>query len=250
MLCKRYNAPIMDGFEHLQQELVELVGVNLEARQFDAAHRYADLLAEWNQKINLTAIASPDDIRRKHFLDSLSCMLVMQGTPTNRLIDIGTGAGFPGLPLKIVYPESQLTLVESVTKKTNFLSIVVQELGLNNVAILTDRAEAVGQNPDHREQYDWVLARAVAVLPVLVEFLLPLAKLGGFVLAQKGETALEETRTAETAIATLGGQVQQVLPVALPGISEKRYLVLIEKVEATPKQYPRRVGIPAKRPLG
>ena len=240
---------IMDGFERLKQELTDLAGMTLEERQFDALRIYADLLAEWNQKVNLTAITSPEEIRLKHFLDSLSCLLVMNGTPSARLIDIGTGAGFPGLPLKILQPEMHLTLVESVGKKTNFLSIVVQELGLEQVEIITERAETVGQAPVHRESYDWAVARAVAGLPVLAEYLLPLVRVGGYALAQKGESALEELNAAQTAIETLGGQSREPLPVLLPGVPEKRYLVVIEKVRPTPAIYPRRVGIPAKRPL-
>jgi len=239
----------MDGFELLQEEFFALVGQKLELHQLEMLQRYADLLSEWNQKVNLTAITNPEEIRRKHFLDSLSCMLVTKGTPPHRMIDIGTGAGFPGLPLKILHPEMHLTLVESVAKKTNFLSLVVQELGLKPVEIITDRAEIVGQDPAHRERYDWAVARAVAGLPVLVEYLLPLARVGGFVLAQKGDTALEEIKAAQSAIAALGGKAREPVPVALPGIPEKRYLVVIEKIRPTPTQYPRRVGIPSKRPL-
>jgi 16S rRNA (guanine527-N7)-methyltransferase len=239
----------MDGFELLQEEFFALIGQKLEPHQLKAAHRYADLLSEWNQKINLTAIKTPEEIRRKHFLDSFSCMLVTKGTPTHQMIDIGTGAGFPGLPLKILHPEMHLTLVESVAKKTNFLSLVVQELGLKPVEIITERAEIVGQDPDHRERYDWAVARAVAGLPILVEYLLPLARVGGFVLAQKGDTALEEIKAAQPAIAALGGKAREPIPVALPGVPEKRFLVVIEKTHPTPAQYPRRVGIPSKRPL-
>ncbi len=239
----------MDGFELLQEEFFALVGQKLELHQLEALQRYADLLSEWNQKVNLTAITNPEEIRRKHFLDSLSCMLVIKGTPTHRMIDIGTGAGFPGLPLKILHPEMHLTLVESVAKKTNFLSLVVQELGLKPVKIITDRAEIVGQDPAHRERYDWAVARAVAGLPVLVEYLLPLTRVGGFVLAQKGDTAGEEIKAAQSAIAALGGKAREPVPVTLPGIPEKRYLVVIEKIRPTPTQYPRRVGIPSKRPL-
>lgn len=240
----------MDSFELLQEEFNTLAGITLDDHQLKATHRYADLLAEWSQSINLTAITSPEEIRRKHFLDSLSCMLAIRGTPTARLIDIGTGAGFPGLPLKILHPEMHLTLVESVAKKTKFLSTVVQELGLKPVEILTERAETVGQDPAHRESYDWAVARAVASLPILAEYLLPLAKLGGFVLAQKGESAPEELKAAEAAITTLGGKAQAPIPLSLPGIPEQRYLVVIKKMHATPAQYPRRVGIPSKRPLG
>ena len=239
----------MDQFKQLSQEFQALTGVTLNESILQAAERYADLLAEWNDRISLTSITAPDEIRIKHFLDSLSCHLVMAGTPANRVIDVGSGGGFPGLPLKLLYPQMHLTLVDSVAKKTGFLSLVVQELGLENVDVLTDRAELLGQSPAHRERYDWALARAVAGLPVLAEYLLPLVRVGGFMLAQKGETAEKELEEAQTALDTLGGKARLPVEVRLPGIPEPRYLLVIEKVTHTPERYPRRVGIPAKRPL-
>ena len=153
------------------------------------------------------------------------------------------------MALKLLYPEIHLTLVDSVAKKTAFLSQVVQELGLEEVEVLTGRAEELGQQDPHRESYDWAVARAVAQLPVLTEYLLPLVKVGGWMLAQKGESAPAELESAANAIKTLGGDAQELVPVRLPGSPEQRYLVLIEKVSPTPEQFPRRVGIPGKRPL-
>ena len=239
----------MQEFHHLAQEFTSLTGDTLDPTMLDQAHRYADLLAEANQTISLTAIRSPQDIRRKHFLDSLSCQLVMKDRPRGRVIDVGTGGGFPGLVLKLLYPDIHLTLVDSVAKKTAFLSHIVQELGLEGVEVLTGRAEELGQKAAHRESYDWAVARAVAQLNVLTEYLLPLVKVGGWMLAQKGETAPAELEAAENAILSLGGQTGELIPVTLPGSPEKRYLVVIRKVSPTPDQYPRRVGIPAKRPL-
>lgn len=239
----------MEGFKLLPIEAQQYLNLALSAQQVESLTRYADLLAEWNQKINLTAIRSPEEIRVKHFLDSLSCSLAIKDASATKMIDIGTGAGFPGLPLKIIFPEMQLTLVESVTKKTQFLENIVQELSLKDVYIHPTRAEAIAKQIEHRESYDWAVARAVAGLPVLCEYLLPLVKIGGFMLAQKGESAIEELEQAQTAIGILGGKHTETIPVTLPGVEQERYLVIIKKVKPTPEKYPRREGIPAKRPL-
>ena len=239
---------LSNHFSSLPQEFEELTGEQLTKDHLESVQRYTELLVETNRKISLTSITDPDEIRIKHFLDSFSCMLAMKDTKMSQVIDIGTGAGFPGIPLKLLYPEMHLTLVDSVAKKTAFLQEIVQELVLSNVEIIAERAEALGRMPEHREQYDWALARAVTGLPVLVEYLLPLVRVGGFMLAQKGKTkkVLDE---AENAIKTLGGAPQSVTKVSLPGIPDKRYLVVIKKVSPTPDRYPRRIGIPAKRPL-
>ncbi|MCA9986193.1 MAG: 16S rRNA (guanine(527)-N(7))-methyltransferase RsmG, partial [Anaerolineales bacterium] len=166
-----------------------------------------------------------------------------------RLIDVGTGPGFPGLPLKIIFPSLQLTLVESVAKKARFLEAAVAELGLSDVTVLVERAEAVGQMAAHREQYDWAVARAVAELRVLVEYLLPLCRLEGHMVAMKGAGAETELAAAGTALATLGGGPAQVQAVDLPGLEGDLVLVAIPKVAATPADYPRRPGRPTKKPL-
>jgi 16S rRNA (guanine527-N7)-methyltransferase len=204
---------------------------------------------KWNDKVNLTAIRSSDQIRIKHFLDSLTCIQVMRDAQPGKLIDIGTGAGFPGLPLKIIYPKMQLTLVESIGKKANFCQHIVNLLALDGVEVIQERAEAVGRMPDHRQVYDWATARAVAVMPILVEYLLPLVKVGGSVIAMKGENAPAETQESEHAIRLLGGHLRKLIPVTLPGVVEERYLVIIDKVVASPGVYPRRIGVPAKNPL-
>ena len=220
----------------------------LSTTQMAAFQKYADLLHSWNQRFNLTAVRKPDEIWSRHFLDSLTCLRVMHGTPLAQIIDVGTGAGFPGLVLKIIHPEIRLTLVESVGKKAAFCAEVVRALRLDNVKILTTRAEELGQNPGHREQYDWAVARAVAPMPVLVEYLLPLVKIRGKILAQKGKEGEQETILAQNAITTLGGELDRVLPVSLPG-AEARTLIVVTKTRGTPERYPRRVGIPSKRPL-
>jgi 16S rRNA (guanine527-N7)-methyltransferase len=188
-------------------------------------------------------------IRTKHFLDSLSCVLAWKANPPNRLVDIGTGAGFPGIPLKIIYPAMHLTLVESVGKKVKFCQHMVNKLGLENTQVIQARAEELGQQPEHREKFDWAVARAVANLRVLSEYLLPLVRVGGAMLVQKGESGPAEVHAAENAIKVLGGHVRQLLPLTLPGVVEERYLILVDKIAATPPGYPRKPGIPTKKPL-
>lgn len=226
-----------------------MLGLRLTDRQVADLQVYENELLSWNSQFNLTAIRDSESIRVKHFLDSFSCILALRDLPPKSLIDIGTGAGFPGIPLKIVFPKMRLTLVESVSKKANFCHHMVETLGLEGVTVLSDRAEEVGQAVDHRQKYDWAVARAVASLPVLVEYLLPLVRVGGRILAQKGESAHAEAHESERALALLGGRLRQLLPVTLPGVVEERFLVVIDKIAATPPLYPRRTGIPAKKPL-
>jgi len=210
---------------------------------------YERELLDWNQKFNLTAIRDVGSIRTKHFLDSFSCVQAWKANPPLRLVDVGTGAGFPGLPLKIIYPNMHVTLVESVGKKAMFCQHIVSKLGLEGVEVINARAEEVGQNPAHRESYDWGVARAVANLNVLSEYLLPLVKVGGIFLAQKGESGPAEAQSAEKAMKILGGKLKQLIPVNLPGVADDRYLVLVDKVAATPPKYPRTAGMAAKMPL-
>ncbi len=235
----------LNEFSQLKKEAKDLFQIELDAENLKNLFTYASELVEWNQRSNLTAIRQETDIRKKHFLDSLSCFQVdLKG----RVIDVGSGAGFPGLVLKILSPEINLCLVDSVQKKTRFLSHLVNVLELNNVSVVTARAEKLGQDPEHRGQYDWAIARALAKLPILLEYLLPLVKVGGFVLAQKGVTAYREIEQAKNALEVLGGKVDKLIPVEIPGL-EKRSLLIIKKTFETPEKYPRREGIPSKRPL-
>jgi 16S rRNA (guanine527-N7)-methyltransferase len=208
------------------------LGLRLSRSQQSALALYERELLDWNTRFNLTAIHHPQEVHIKHFLDSLTCLLVM-----------------PGIPLKIILPQIQLTLVESVGKKAEFCRHVVKILDLQGVEVIQERAEALGQDPDHREHYDWAVARAVAILPVLAEYLLPLVRVGGSMLAMKGESGPAEAHIADHALKVLGGHLRQLLPVTLPGVVEERYLIVIDKVAATPVTYPRKVGVPTKRPL-
>lgn len=229
------------------------LGLTLTDDQCAAFRAYAETLIEWNRRFNLTAITEPEGVQVKHFLDSLTSLTAIRKAHPAlrdlRLIDVGTGAGFPGLPLKIACPQIRLTLVEATGKKVMFLEHVVTVLKLDSVTVIKARAEAVGQDPAHREKYDWAVARAVAEMPTLAEYLLPLVKVGGKALALKGESAPAEAQTAEAAIALLGGHLSQLLPVELPGVAETRYLVVLDKVARTPAKYPRRAGVPRKAPL-
>lgn len=246
MLCPYVIIILM---EQLAKQAHELFHIQLSGRHVMSLMTYERELLEWNQKFNLTAIRDVESIRTKHFLDSFSCVMAWGATPPLHLIDVGTGAGFPGLPLKILYPPLKLTLVESVGKKAMFCQHIVRILGLDNVNVIHARAEDIGQMPEHREQYDWAVARAVAQMNVLSEYLLPLVKVGGTMLAQKGESGPAEAQSAEKAMKLLGGKLQQVIQVNLPGVADDRFLVLVHKSAATPPKFPRKAGMAAKQPL-
>ncbi len=235
--------------QELTQHAQRLLGLRLTRSQLSALSHYEQELVDWNTRFNLTAIRNPQEIHIKHFLDSLTCVMALRESTVDCLIDVGTGAGFPGIPIKIIYPKMQLTLVESVGKKAEFCRHVVNILDLRGVEVVQERIEVLGQGQTYREQYDWAVARSVAILPVLSEYLLPLVRGGGSVLAMKGESGPAEAHSAERALRVLGGHLRQLMPVTLPGVVEERYLVVIDKVAATPDGYPRKVGVPAKRPI-
>lgn len=235
--------------EKFKQDTQSIIGYSLSPQQLIAFKRFEEELIEWNARFNLTAIRESEAIRTKHFLDSLTCLMVMEGRIPNRLIDIGTGAGFPGIPLKIIYPQIQVTLVESVGKKAQFCEHIVNVLGLDKVEVVQSRAEEMGQHSKYREKFDWAVARAVANMPTLIEYLLPLVKVGGAILAQKGESGPAEAHTSEHAARLLGGRLRVLKKIILPGVVEDRYLVVFDKIATTPPKYPRRTGLPTKTPL-
>lgn len=226
------------------------LGLALTSGQLASFQTYYEELMAWNERFNLTTITEYEEVQIRHFLDSLSCLLALDLDVNESLscIDVGAGAGFPGLPLKIVWPRLSLTLLESTGKKVTFLQHLIERLQVEEAKAIKGRAEELGRDPAHRENYDLVLARAVASLPVLVEYTLPFCRLGGMVIAQKGTEAQAEAEAAKPGMAILGGQLRGVQAVPLPGLTE-RHLVVIDKINPTPDKYPRRPGIPVRRPL-
>ena len=225
------------------------LGIHIAEPQLFAYQTHLRLLRAHNRRAGLTAITDPVEIAIKHFLDSLTCLLARDIAPGERVADVGSGAGFPGLVLAIARPQASYTLIEATKKRTAFLRLAAEALALTNTTLLAGRAEQAGRNPDHREAYDLVLSRALAPLPVLLEYCLPLAHLGGHCLAQKGPGAEEELDHSGPALRTLGGALSEVRTFSLPRNMGARTLILVEKTAPTPARYPRRPGIPAKRPL-
>jgi 16S rRNA (guanine527-N7)-methyltransferase len=232
-------------------------GIDLTAEQVAQFQQYQALLVEWNQKMNLTAIEDDEGVQTKHFLDCLAGVPIIAEelnesippTRSLRAIDVGSGAGFPGLPIKIVWPALKMTLLDGTGKKITFLQEVVKVLGLKDVEVVQGRAEEVGQQPAFRGQFDLVTARAVARLNTLVEYLIPLARQNGYIMAYKGPNAAEEFMEAQKAIAILGGETVRFAPVNVPFLHEERRILLIKKASRTPNVYPRQRGLPRKAPL-
>ncbi|WMI81138.1 16S rRNA (guanine(527)-N(7))-methyltransferase RsmG [Anaerotignum sp. MB30-C6] len=210
---------------------------------------YKSLLLEWNEKMNLTAITEEREVILKHFVDCLSLVPYLKVSESTRMIDVGTGAGFPGLPVKIVCPQVSMTLLDSLQKRIGFLEESINAMGLSYVECVHSRAEDGGQNPLYREQFDYCVSRAVANLAVLSEYCLPFVKVGGTLAALKGPDALAELTQAEGALKKLGGKVTEVISVTIPFTDLSHKLVFIEKIAPTPKQYPRKAGKISKSPL-
>ena len=225
-------------------------GTPLDNVQLDQLVLYDSLLLEWNQKINLTAITDPKEVAVKHMVDSLSAFDGSLFRDGARVIDVGTGAGFPGLVLKIFFPSMELVLLDSLQKRVKFLENVVSALGLSGVSCVHGRAEETARQEGYRERFDLALSRAVARLSVLAEYTLPFVRIGGSLLALKGAKFAEEMTEAETAAKLLGGDAPTAKPVKLPGLDDGRAIVRIDKIRPTPKAYPRKSGTPEKKPLG
>jgi len=242
----------MAAMERLKAGAKKL-GLELEPRQLEQFDIYYHQLVDWNKRVNLTAITDYEEVQIKHFLDSLTVTLAWRraiGSADFRLIDVGTGAGIPGIPLKIAFSDIRLVLLEARAKKAAFLHHITDKLGLDNVEILVGRAEDVAHLSQYRERFDLVLSRAVAPLPILVELALPFCALGGSFIAQKKGDTGEEISQAAKAISLLGGSLREVKRINLDEFTDERRLVVIDKISPTPPRYPRRPGIPSKRPLG
>ena len=233
-------------FEEEMLEKSKILGVRFSVEQIEQFYRYMNLLIEWNEKMNLTAITEPKEIILKHFIDSITILKYIDDN--SKLVDVGTGAGFPGLPIAIS-SKAEVTLLDSLNKRVNFLNSISTELGLNNVNTIHGRAEEMGANQKYREKYDIAVSRAVAPMNVLVEYLLPFVKIGGICICMKGPKADEELKEAKRAIKLLGGEIIKQEKLKLDNEKMERNLIIIKKVSTTAKKYPRKPGMPAKQPL-
>ncbi len=224
-------------------------GITLSDEQLDQFDKYFHTLVEWNEKMNLTAITDQRDVYLKHFYDSISAAFYFDFSQSLHLCDVGAGAGFPSIPLKIVFPHLEVTIVDSLNKRISFLNHLANVLKLENVHFIHDRAETFGVNPAHRESYDLVTARAVARMSVLSELCLPLVKVGGYFVAMKAAHANDELAVGNKAITTLGGKLEQMFTFTLPMEESERNILVIKKEKQTPKKYPRKPGTPGKMPI-
>jgi len=224
-------------------------GVELNEKQLSQFQKYYEMLIEWNEKINLTAITEFEEVLKKHFLDSISIGRLISQNEEVSILDIGTGAGFPGIPIKIAFPCVKVTLLDSLNKRVNFLNEVIKELSLEGISALHGRAEDFAKKKEMREQFDFCVSRAVANLSSLTEFCLPYVKVGGCFVSYKSEKAKEELETAQNAISILGGNNVKTDEFLLPGTDFKRTFIIIKKVKETPAKYPRKAGTPIKQPL-
>lgn len=236
--------------EILRQYLKKLsneMNIELNDDQTRNFYVFMQMLLEWNEKINLTAIIDPKEIILKHFIDSLTIIEYIKND--DKLIDVGTGAGFPGIPLSIANDKINITLMDSLNKRINFLKEVKESLKLDNINTIHSRAEELGQNKQYREKYDIATSRAVANLTVLVEYLLPFVKIGGKAICMKGSEIKEELKDAKFAIKELGGKIIETKEFLLPNSDMRRNIIIIEKIKNTPRKYPRKAGTPSKQPL-
>jgi len=236
-----YNKIMQEGLKKYSIENIE--------EKLELFERYKELIKEWNKKINLTSITDDNDIAIKHFIDSLSILKTDKIKENIKIIDIGTGAGFPGIPLKIVDKSLNITLLDSLRKRIDFLKLVSEELKLEKLEFIHGRAEDFGQNIEYREQFDISVSRAVANLATLSEYSLPFVKINGYFIALKGPKAIKEIESAKNAIKELGGKIEKVIDVDELTEELNHKIVIIKKIKNTPKKYPRKAGMPLKKPL-
>ncbi|MDQ0297633.1 16S rRNA (guanine527-N7)-methyltransferase [Salibacterium salarium] len=235
--------------DHPFEDWLHHQGIHLTEKQSYQFDLYYRMLVDWNKKVNLTSLTDRDDVYEKHFYDSLSATFFHDFQKDNSIIDIGAGAGFPSLPIKICYPHLHIVIVDSLKKRIAFLESLVEELNVDNVSFVHGRAEDVAHDTSHREQYDIAIARAVAKMPVLTELCLPFVKKDGVFMALKGSNGINEKKEAGKACRTIGGRWLSPHALTLPNEESERYILTMEKVDATPRKYPRKAGTPAKKPL-
>lgn len=237
----------IDNFRELMCSYGEQIDIKFNDKHLNQFYEYMNLLLEWNEKINLTAITEPEEIILKHFIDSLTINKYIEKNKT--LADVGTGAGFPGIPLKIYRPDLNVTLVDSLNKRINFLNEVISDLDLKDINTVHSRIEDFGKDKKYRESFDYVTARAVANLTTLSEYLIPISKINGQCICMKGNDIEEEVKNSKNAINLLGGKIDKVDYFELPNSDISRNVIIIDKIKNTPSKYPRKAGMPSKEPL-
>ena len=229
------------------KELSNEIGILLKEEQVEKFYIYMQLLIEWNEKVNLTAIVEPEEIILKHFIDSMT--IAKNINENAKIIDVGTGAGFPGIPLKIIREDIEVCLLDSLNKRINFLNEVILELKLEKIEAVHGRAEELGRNKKYREKFDYATSRAVANLSTLSEYLIPFVKQNGYCISMKGSNVEEEIGQGKKAISVLGGEIKEIEKFQLPQSDINRCIIIINKVKSTPAKYPRKPGTPAKEPI-
>lgn len=237
----------MEKFNNSLIEKAKMLNIEITQEQAQQFYKYMQLLLEWNEKMNLTAITEPEEVILKHFIDSITIKQYMDKAET--VLDIGTGAGFPGIPLKILGENNEFTLLDSLNKRIIFLQTVIDELKLSNIQAIHGRAEEFIKQKNKRESYDIVVSRAVARLNVLLEYMLPFVKIGGKCICMKAFDIEEELNAAKKAIEILGGEIEKIDTITLPNSDIQRKIIIIKKVKNTPSKYPRKAGTPAKEPI-
>lgn len=232
-------------FENRLKEL----NLELNENQYEQFDRYYEMLVEWNKVMNLTGITEYNEVIEKHFIDSLSVVKALRSSEMGSVIDIGTGAGFPGIPLKIAFPNLNIVLLDSLNKRIKFLDAVIEELGLKKIRTIHGRAEDFAKKTEYREQFDACVSRAVANLATLSEYCLPYVKVGGYFVPYKSGEIDEEVKEAKKAVTILGGEIKDTIKFQLPGTEIGRSFVKIRKIKSTGKKYPRKAGLPSKEPI-
>lgn len=238
----------MEYFDMLN-EACQSMGLSFDEEKYNKFIKYKDLIKEWNQKINLTAITDDEEIIKKHFIDSIKVFNCDYVKNAKSIIDIGTGGGFPGVPMRIVKEDSKMVLLDSLNKRINFLNEVINDLNLSNIKTIHGRAEDFAQTAEYRQRFDLAVSRAVANLTVLLEFCLPYVKIGGYFVALKGPAIEEEIKAAEGALKALGGKIEKIIEVDIEGSDLKHNLLVVKKIKDTPKKYPRKAGMVTKNPI-